>query len=91
MAAAPAVAKTAANSQQDREARREISRLKNKFSSVEKAIASLENEMAGIETHLSAPSEGDDIMELTRKYLCLKRELDYKMEEWVSLAEKIEQ
>lgn len=91
MAAAPAVAKTAANSQQDREARREISRLKNKFSSVEKAIASLENEMAGIETHLSAPSEGDDIMELTRKYLCLKRELDYKMEEWASLAEKIEQ
>ncbi len=90
-AAGPSAAKAPANSQQDREARREMSRLKNKFSAVEKAIAALEGEMAGIETHLSAPSEGDDIMELTRKYLELKRELDYKMDEWAALAEKIEQ
>ena len=90
-AAGPPAAKAPANSQQDREARREMSRLKNKFSAVEKAIASLESEMAGIETHLSAPAQGDDIMELTRKYLELKRELDYKMDEWAALAEKIEQ
>ncbi len=87
---APA-AKPAAASQKEREIRRELSRLKNKFSAVEKAIAALESEMAGIETHLASPAEGDDIMDLTRKYLELKRELDFKMDEWASLAEKIEQ
>ena len=80
----------AAASQQDREARRELARLKNRFSNLEKAIASLESRMAEIEKVLSAPKEGDDIMELTRQYLELKRELDIKMEEWATLAEKLE-
>ena len=80
----------ASASQQDREARREMARLKNRFSNLEKAIAALETQMADIEKKLSAPQPGDDIMDLTRQYLELKRELDFKMEEWAALAEKIE-
>ena len=82
--------KAAPSSQQDREARREMARLKNRFSNLEKAIAALEAQMADIEKKLSAPQPGDDIMDLTRHYLELKRELDFKMEEWAALAEKIE-
>ena len=41
--------------------------------------------MAEIEKVLAAPSPSDDIMELTRQYLELKRDLDAKMEEWASL------
>ena len=84
------VAKQAPSSQQDREARREMARLKNRFSNLEKAIADIEAKMAEIEKVLSAPGPNDDIMELTRTYLEHKRELDIKMEEWASLAEKIE-
>ncbi len=84
-------AKPATSSQQDRESRREMARLKNRFSNLEKAIAEIESKMADIEKVLSAPGEKDDIMELTRAYLEQKRELDIKMEEWASLAEKIEQ
>ena len=86
----PAAAKPATSSQQDREARREMARLKNRFSNLEKAIADLESSMADIEKKLSAPQPGDDIMELTREYLEQKRDLDFKMEEWASLAEKLE-
>ena len=86
----PAATKPATSSQQDREARREMARLKNRFSNLEKAIAALESSMAEIEKKLSAPQPGDDIMELTREYLEQKRDLDYKMEEWASLAEKLE-
>ena len=86
----PAV-KQAPSSQLDREARREMARLKNRFSNLEKAIAEIEAKMAEIEKVLSAPGPNDDIMDLTRDYLEQKRELDIKMEEWASLAEIIEQ
>ena len=46
--------------------------------------------MAEIEVKLAAPGPGDDVMELTRLYLENKRELDYKMEEWSELNEKLE-
>ena len=39
----------------------------------------------GFDTVLAAPTEKDDIMELTRNYLELKRDLDAKMDEWASL------
>ena len=78
-------------SQEDRAARKELSRLKNRFNNLEKAIAELEGKMAEIEKVLSAPKDGDDIMELTRQYLELKRDLDAKMDEWTELAEKLEQ
>ena len=41
--------------------------------------------MKEVETLLSAPTPETDIMELTRSYLELKRELDEKMEESITL------
>ena len=73
------------NSKADRIASKEKSRLRSKAANLEKRIAQLEADMAEIEKKLSNPSENDDIMELTRQYLELKRTLDEKMEEWASL------
>ena len=41
--------------------------------------------MADIEKVLSAPAPDTDIMDLTRQYLELKRDLDARMDEWASL------
>lgn len=69
--------------------RRNISRLekkkKERIAYLESEISKLESKMKDIESVLSHPSEGDDIMELTRSYLEFKRDLDSKTEEWGSL------
>ena len=57
---------------------------------MEKKIEEYEGKMAEIEAVLSNPGPGDDVIELTRAYLENKRELDYKMEEWSELNEKLE-
>ena len=49
---------------------------------LEKEIAKLEKRLKEIETVLSAPGKDDDIIELTREYLEVKRSLDNKTEEW---------
>ena len=54
---------------------------------LEKQIAKDETRMKAIEAVLSAPGEGDDIMELTREYLELKRDSDAWTEEWLCLSE----
>ena len=59
---------------------------KNRISWLECEIGKLETRMKEIETILAAPSEKDDIMELTREYLECKRDLDAKTEEWGTLA-----
>ncbi|MBR5724178.1 MAG: ABC-F family ATP-binding cassette domain-containing protein [Bacteroidales bacterium] len=73
------------------EARREVSRVdrkkKNRISWLECEIGKLEEKMKGIEAILAAPSDKDDIMELTRTYLECKRDLDAKTEEWGSLID----
>ena len=43
--------------------------------------------MKEIETVLAAPTEKDDIMELTRTYLECKRDLDAWTEEWGTLID----
>jgi ATP-binding cassette subfamily F protein 3 len=43
--------------------------------------------MKEIETILAAPTQKDDIMDLTREYLECKRDLDAKTDEWVELSE----
>ncbi len=58
---------------------------KNRISYLECEIEKLEQKMKDIESVLSAPGEGDDIMELTRSYLECKRDLDAKTEEWGEL------
>ena len=55
-----------------------------------KEIEEYEGKMAEIEAKLVNPGPGDDVMDLTRAYLENKRELDYKMEEWSELNEKLE-
>ncbi|MBO4536536.1 MAG: ABC-F family ATP-binding cassette domain-containing protein [Bacteroidales bacterium] len=79
----PAQAK--AQYQQQKQQSREEKRAKNRQNLLEKQIAELETKMADIEKVLAAPTPSDDIMELTRQYLELKRDLDAKMEEWASL------
>ena len=71
--------------QEQKHLSREEKRIANRRKLLEKLIAELETEMKSVESQLSAPDESTDIMELTRKYLELKRDLDDKMEEWITL------
>ena len=60
---------------------------KNRISYLECEIEKLESRMKEIETVLAAPTEKDDIFELTRTYLECKRDLDAKTEEWGTLID----
>ncbi len=71
--------------QQQKQQSREEKRAKNRQNQLEKQIAELEAKMADIEKVLSAPAPDTDIMDLTRQYLELKRDLDARMDEWASL------
>ena len=77
-------------SQQEYQAKKFISkeekRRKNRIAFLEKTIEETEGKMKVIEAKLANPSPEDDIMELTREYLELKRDLDAKTDEWVSLG-----
>lgn len=55
---------------------------KARITYLESEIEKIEKRMKAIEGILSSPSEKDDIMELTREYLELKRDLDAKTDEW---------
>ena len=66
---------------------REDRKKKNRIACLEGEIGKLEEKMKGIEAVLAAPTEKDDIMELTRTYLEYKRELEAKTEEWGSLID----
>ena len=70
---------------------KEEKKIKNRISFLEKKIGEYEAKMAEIEAKLMSPGPDDDVMDLTREYLENKRELDYKMEEWSELTEKLEQ
>ena len=69
---------------------KEEKKIRNRISFLEKKIEEHETKMSEIEAKLSNPGPGDDVMDLTRAYLEEKRELDYKMEEWSELNEKLE-
>jgi len=69
---------------------KEEKKIRNRISFLEKKIEEYEAKMAEIEAVLSNPGPEDDVMELTRAYLENKRELDYKMEEWSDLNDKLE-
>ena len=70
---------------------KEQRKLKNRIDYLEKEIEKREGRMKAIEQVLGNPGPHDDIMELTREYLELKRALDADTEEWTELMEKIEQ
>ena len=73
--------------EENRQAVREDRKRKNRIAWLEKEISGLEDKMKQIEAVLQSPKEGDDIMELTREYLELKRDLDSKTEEWGELID----
>ena len=69
---------------------KEQRKIQNRVSFLEKEIAKRETRMGEIEKVLGNPSEKDDIMELTREYLELKRALDADTDEWTALMEQLD-
>ena len=69
---------------------KEERRVRNRIAFLEKGIEETETKMKSIETVLAAPGPSDDIMELTRQYLELKRDQDAKTSEWENLVESLE-
>ena len=67
---------------------KEARKLRSRIAFLEDEIAKREKEMAAIEKILSAPTEKDDVMELTRDYLEKKRDLDTRTSEWEKLMEE---
>ena len=68
---------------------REQKKIQNRIAFLEAESDKISARMKKIEAVLSAPGEGDDIMELTREYLELKRDLDTKTQEWERLVESV--
>jgi len=71
--------------QEQKAQNKEAKKAKNRQNFLEKQIALLEAEMKYIEEKLAAPTPDFDIMDATRRYLDLKRDLDAKMEEWAGM------
>lgn len=69
---------------------KEERRVRNRIAFLEKGIEETETKMKAIEAVLAAPGPSDDIMELTRQYLELKRDQDAKTSEWENLVESLE-
>ena len=88
---APAAEQKKTVAKEDFEARRSVSKearkVRSRIAFLESEIGKDEARMKAIETVLAAPGPGDDIMELTREYLELKRDLDAKTDEWAGLME----
>ena len=76
--------------QQQKFVSKEQRKLQNRVSILEKEIARREGRMGEIEKLLSAPGPQDDVMELTREYLELKRALDADTDEWTTLMEQLD-
>ena len=66
---------------------KEARKVRSRISYLETEIGNDEKRMKAIEAVLAAPGPSDDIMELTREYLELKRDLDAKTDEWASLMD----
>ena len=69
---------------------KEERRVRNRIAFLEKGIEETETKMKSIEAVLAAPGPSDDMMELTRQYLELKRDQDAKTSEWENLVESLE-
>ena len=76
--------------QQQKFVSKEQRKVQNRVSFLEKEIARREGRMGEIEKLLSAPGPQDDVMELTREYLELKRALDADTDEWTTLMEQLD-
>ena len=72
---------------ESKEKSREERKKRNRIEQLEAGISTLEKELKEIESTLCDPSENDDIMALTAKYLQVKEELDAKTEEWCEISD----
>ncbi|MCQ2186584.1 MAG: ABC-F family ATP-binding cassette domain-containing protein [Bacteroidales bacterium] len=81
--AAPASPEKKFISKEERKIRQQIARL-------EETIGELEAKVKEIESKLMEPKEGDNVMELTDRYLDVKSLLDARTDEWAQLIEQIE-
>ena len=70
---------------ENKEKNRQARKVRERIASLEAEITRLEGLMSDIETRLSTPGEGNDVMELTNSYVEYKRELENKTEEWGGL------
>ena len=84
---APPAAATGKGYHEARAKSKEEKKRRQRVDYLEKEIAKLEKRMKEIEAVLSAPGEGDDVLELTREYLERKRDLDEMTEEWGKLID----
>ena len=75
--------------QESKAREKEQRKLRSRVTWLEKEIEKYEGRMKKLEEKLSAPGDGDDVMELTRAYLEDKRCLDAYTEEWGELVEKL--
>jgi len=66
---------------------KEARKLRNRISFLESEIGKDEAKMKEIEAVLASPGPSDDIIELTREYLEIKRDLDAKTDEWATLID----
>lgn len=73
--------------EQQKEISRQEKKKKDRIRFLESEIGRLEGKMKDIEAVLEAPEPDTDIMELTRTYLELKRDLDAKTDEWGTLID----
>ena len=73
-----------------KEKSRQQKKILSRIAFLEDKISSLEGRQKEVEGILSAPGDGDDVMELTREYLENQRELDFLGKEWEELMGKIE-
>ena len=71
-------------------ASKELRKIQNRINFLESEISKLEKKMGAIEQKLSAPSESDDVMELTRDYLECKMRNDSFTEEWGELMAELD-
>lgn len=69
---------------------KEERKIRNQIAKLEEVIEEKEGELKAIEAKLMTPSENDNIMELTDKYLQCKSILDARTAEWEQLIESIE-
>ena len=76
--------------QQQKFVSKEQRKLQNRVSFLEKEIAKREGRMGEIEKLLGAPGPQDDVLELTREYLELKRASDADTDEWTRLMEQLD-
>lgn len=69
---------------------KEERKIRQQIAKLEETIGELEAKVKEIEDKLMEPKEGDNVMELTDRYLDVKSLLDARTDEWAQLIEQIE-